>query len=73
MANPCNEKDRKTQGDPDFLLSVMNDSVPATLDSFHLHKLQSQGRCNGIHLHPPKSFCFVSPKNWCRALIEVLK
>lgn len=62
-------KDKNTPGKLDFLLSVMNDSVPAMLDSLHLHKLQSQGRCSGICLHSPRGFCLVRPKNWCYALL----
>lgn len=62
MVNTGKEKDRKTQGNLDFLLSMMNDSVPAMLDAFHLHKLPSHGRCSGICLHTAKVFCLVSPK-----------
>jgi len=36
--NTGKEKDIKTQGNVDILLSVMNESVPAMLDTFHLHK-----------------------------------
>lgn len=69
MVNTGKEEDTKPQGNLDFLLSVMNDSVPAMLDTFHLLKLPSCGRCSGICLHPAKDFCLVSPKNWCYTLL----
>lgn len=62
MVNTGKEKDTKPQGNLDFLLSVIDDSVPAMLDAFHLHKLLSHGWCSGICLHPAKGFCLVSPK-----------
>lgn len=40
----------------------MNDSVPAMLDAFHLHKLPSHGRCSGICLDLAKGFCLDSTK-----------
>lgn len=40
----------------------MNDSVPAMLDRFHLHKLPSHGRCSGICLNPATGFCLDSTK-----------
>lgn len=56
MVNIGKEKTQKVQGDLHFFLSVMNDSVPAMLDAFHLHKLPSYGRCSGISLNPVKGF-----------------
>lgn len=58
MVNIGKEKTQKVQGDLHFFLSVMNDSVPAMLDAFHLHKLPSHGRCSGICLNPVKGFLF---------------
>lgn len=62
MVNTGKEKAQKIQGDLNFLLSIMNDSVPAMLDAFHLHKLSSHGRCSGICLNPATGFCLDSTK-----------
>lgn len=66
-----NEKTQKIQGDLHFLLSVMNDSVPAMLDAFHLHKLPSHGRYR-ICLNPGKGFCLDSTKNGIKYYCNVL-
>lgn len=61
MVNTGKERDTKTTRILTFL-AVMNDSVPAMLDTFHLHKLPSHGRCSGICLNPAKGFCLDSTK-----------
>lgn len=60
--NTGKEKTQKIQADFRFLLFVMNDSVPAMLDEFHLHKLPSHGRCSGMCLNLAKGFCLDSTK-----------
>lgn len=72
IVNTGKEKDTKTQGNLDFLLSVMNDSVPAMLDTFHLHKLLSHGRCSGICLHPAEGCCLASPKRGVMYYYKIL-